>query len=76
MENIKNLTYLETNDFKEGVFHSTDSEWHDPVLNDTPALWDDIDLPFLNQTIQMRTVSGCSFSCAFWIWEDSWRSSS
>jgi anaerobic magnesium-protoporphyrin IX monomethyl ester cyclase len=65
LEQIKNLAYLETNDFKEGKFHSTYSEWHDPVLNETPALWDNIDLPFLNQTIQMRTVSGCSFSCAF-----------
>ena len=56
---------IERHDFKEGKFHSTYSEWHDPVLNETPALWDNIDLPFLNQTIQMRTVSGCSFSCAF-----------
>ncbi len=65
LKEIKNLTYLESNDFQASVFHSTDSEWHDPVLNSTPALWNDIDLPFLNQTIQMRTVSGCSFSCAF-----------
>jgi anaerobic magnesium-protoporphyrin IX monomethyl ester cyclase len=65
LEGVKNLAYFETSDFKEGVFRCTDSEWHDPVLNDTPASWDDIDLPFLNQTIQMRTVSGCSFSCAF-----------
>ena len=65
LKNIKNLTYLENNDFEASGFHATDSEWHDPVLNSTPALWNNIDLPFLNQTIQMRTVSGCSFSCAF-----------
>ena len=65
LKEIKNLSYLESNDFEASGFHSTDSEWHDPVLNSTPALWNNIDLPFLNQTIQMRTVSGCSFSCAF-----------
>ena len=55
----------ENNNFETADFYCTESEWHDPVLNKTPALWDDIDLPFLNKTIQMRTVSGCSFSCAF-----------
>ena len=65
LKHIKNLTYLENNNFETTDFYCTESEWHDPVLNKTPALWDGIDLPFLNKTIQMRTVSGCSFSCAF-----------
>ncbi len=65
LKSIKNLVYLEGNDFEKADFRCTESEWHDPVLNKTPALWDKIELPFLNKTIQMRTVSGCSFSCAF-----------
>jgi p-methyltransferase len=65
LKNIKNLAYFENGDFQKGAFHLNDSQWHDPVLNDTPALWDQLDLSFINQTIQMRTVSGCSFSCAF-----------
>ena len=65
LKKIKNLTYLEGTDFEKADFSCTESEWHDPVLNNSPALWDNIDLPFLNKTIQMRTVSGCSFSCAF-----------
>lgn len=39
--------------------------WHEPLLSDVPLHWPDLDFPFLNNTIQIRTSSGCPFSCAF-----------
>jgi p-methyltransferase len=48
-----------------GRFDATEIVWNDPVLGDAPALWDRLDLPFLNRTIQIRTASGCPFACAF-----------
>lgn len=48
-----------------GNIQLTASTWNEPVLADVPLVWQNLDLPFLNHTIQMRTSSGCPFSCAF-----------
>jgi anaerobic magnesium-protoporphyrin IX monomethyl ester cyclase len=63
-ESIQNLIISKKSNNERGVT-ATASTWHDPVLEDVPLQWQDLDLPFLNQTIQMRTSSGCYFSCAF-----------
>ena len=47
-----------------GTFFATAEHWNKPVL-DSPPTWDQLDLPFLNRTIQIRTATGCPFSCAF-----------
>ncbi len=65
MDKVNNLAYFEQGDFENGVFKTTQDVWNNAILNDTPNLWDTLDLPFLNNTIQLRTASGCTFSCAF-----------
>jgi len=62
---VQNLTYIENGDFKDGKFKYTETQWHQPILNDTPFHWDRLDMPYMNNTIQLRTASGCPFSCSF-----------
>lgn len=62
---VHNLAYIEDKNFRSGAFHVTKSHWNPPVLGDTAFHWENLDLPFLNRTIQLRTSSGCPFSCAF-----------
>jgi len=62
---IKNLCYFEGNGSKEGRFVATATQWHSPLLGDTPANWHTIEAPFLNRTIQIRTAASCPFDCAF-----------
>src|ERR1700722_3186520 len=59
-----NLGYFDGRPAK-GSFESTNVAWHDPLLAEWPPNWDRLELPFLNRTIQIRTASGCPFSCAF-----------
>jgi anaerobic magnesium-protoporphyrin IX monomethyl ester cyclase len=61
---ISNLAYID-GDFEQGRFIATGMKWNDPVMEASPVLWDRLDVPFVNQTVQMRTASGCSFACAF-----------
>ena len=49
---------------KEGFIEGP-RKWNDPILGESPASWHTLKMPFLNRTIQLRTSSGCSFSCAF-----------
>ena len=59
-DRVRNLCSL-----KGGVFTANATVWNEPVLDEIPALWDRLDLPFVNRTLQIRTASGCPFSCAF-----------
>ena len=65
IDEVYNMAYIEHGDFVNGAFKTTEVEWNNPVLNEVSALWDMLETPFLNHTMQMRTSSGCSFSCAF-----------
>lgn len=47
------------------AFHVSARAWHPPVLNDLPATWHQLDLPFFRHTAQLRTSCGCPFACAF-----------
>jgi len=58
---VNNLCYLDSGD----KFHVTKIHWNEPVLNELEAHWDKLNLPFLNNTIQIRSAAGCPFSCAF-----------
>jgi anaerobic magnesium-protoporphyrin IX monomethyl ester cyclase len=64
LDSVLNLCRVEGS-LKSGRFEATRDKWNDPLLADAPARWDRLDLPFLNRTIQIRTASGCPFSCAF-----------
>lgn len=58
---VPNLAWIDAND----RFHVTSKLWHQPTLGAKSVLWDKLDLPFLQRTAQLRTASGCPFSCAF-----------
>ncbi|MFH2058471.1 MAG: radical SAM protein [Pseudomonadota bacterium] len=62
---VCNLAFFEGKGFKDSTFKTTETKWHNPVINNAPALWDRLDLLKINNTVQMRTTSGCPFSCAF-----------
>ena len=63
-ECVKNLAYLLPSGNGRPV-HLTKTSWNPPVTDQSPPFWHHLDLPFVNNTIQMRTSSGCHFSCAF-----------
>jgi anaerobic magnesium-protoporphyrin IX monomethyl ester cyclase len=58
---VRNLATLG----KDKSFVMTASQWNTPLLEEIPPTWDRLDLPFIDRTIQIRTASGCPFSCAF-----------
>lgn len=64
IEKVNNLAYLDGKNFNDSHFNVTSSKWNNPELN-APPLWDTLAAPFINQTVPMRTSSGCPFSCAF-----------
>lgn len=63
---VHNLAWIEGN-LRTGTFDAGSKQWNTPLLAlaDVPPAWHTLDLPFLNRTIQIRTASGCPFSCAF-----------
>jgi anaerobic magnesium-protoporphyrin IX monomethyl ester cyclase len=63
LENVKNLGYIARRD-GETALCLTESVWNPPQLEVQP-FWDQLELPLVNHTIQMRTSSGCPFACAF-----------
>lgn len=65
IQQVKNLVYIEKGDFVNGHFRMTQSLWHDAVLEEVPVLWDKLEVPFVNHTVQLRASAGCPFSCAF-----------
>ncbi len=60
LDGVKNLCCLEG-----GIFKASASQWNTPMLDDVPARWHEIEAPFVNRTMQIRTASGCPFACAF-----------
>lgn len=61
---VNNLVYrVRTNG--QTTFRTTKKVWNNPLINNLPDYWEQLDMPFLNHTIQIRTASGCPFNCAF-----------
>lgn len=60
LDDVPNLAYRQN-----GTFHATPKIWNDPVLDNAPIAYDTLDIPSMNRTFQMRTASGCPFSCHF-----------
>jgi anaerobic magnesium-protoporphyrin IX monomethyl ester cyclase len=50
---------------RDKSYTMTQSKWHTPVLAEMPPTWDRLEMPFIDHTFQIRTASGCPFSCAF-----------
>lgn len=44
---------------------STKEEWNKPLVNEIEPIWHELDIPSFEKTLQIRTASGCPFSCAF-----------
>jgi p-methyltransferase len=61
LERVPNLAWID----ERGAFRSSLSRWNNPTLGDKAVLWDELDLPFLRKTVQIRTASGCPFACSF-----------
>jgi len=49
----------------DGRISQTMVKWNEPILNEIKPCWEELELGFVNQTVQMRTSSGCPFACAF-----------
>jgi anaerobic magnesium-protoporphyrin IX monomethyl ester cyclase len=60
LPNVIEVDYSAKDGYIEGP-----QKWNEPILGESPANWHTLKMPFLNRTIQLRTSSGCSFSCAF-----------
>jgi anaerobic magnesium-protoporphyrin IX monomethyl ester cyclase len=60
LEQVGNLVYRDGDNYK-----STKVSWNEPSLNTHQIQWSNLDLPFLNKTVQLRTAVSCPFSCAF-----------
>jgi len=59
---VNNLAYID----KDGNFLTTTDCWNEPVLDYPAAAWSHLYSPeTMGSTLQLRTTSGCPFSCAF-----------
>jgi anaerobic magnesium-protoporphyrin IX monomethyl ester cyclase len=63
---VPNLAYFNKSD----KFCRTSKKWINPTLNSSPMLWKELDLSFVNRTVQVRAASGCPFSCSFCSYPD------
>lgn len=63
-DSVSNLVSV-TGNGVSAIVNVTGEKWNEPLLDEIPATWDKLELPFVNRTIQIRTASGCPFSCAF-----------
>src|SRR3546814_11845874 len=65
-DQVGNLAWIDGS-LRTGTFETTAKRWNTPLLalEDVPPTWDRLEMPFLNRTIQIRTETGCPFSCAF-----------
>ncbi len=60
-DKVNNLSYLNSND--EHVL--TEKKWNEPVIYVPTDAWTRLYEPYMGSTLQLRTVSGCPFTCAF-----------
>jgi p-methyltransferase len=62
LKTVNNLAYIDHN---ENYTTSMDC-WNEPVLDYPPQAWSQLYSPeTMGNTLQLRTTSGCPFSCAF-----------
>jgi len=62
LDGVSNLTYLAPG----GEFTCTKDEWHKPKVTFPPQAWKALfDSQTMGRTVQLRTTSGCPFSCNF-----------
>lgn len=64
VDQVKNLCHI-SGRLADGEYRANETVWHDPALAEIPPTWDRVEMPFVNQTLQIRTASGCPFACAF-----------
>ena len=59
-------TQLKNTIYKDNDKYSVaEEEWNMPLIKEIKPIWNKLDIPSLNSTIQIRTASGCPFACAF-----------
>jgi anaerobic magnesium-protoporphyrin IX monomethyl ester cyclase len=64
-EHVANLVYIEGGDFASGKYKMNFCKWHQASLDFVPNSLCPENTSFLNHTVQLRTSSGCPFSCSF-----------
>ncbi len=64
LNEVNNLFYTESKDFTNTLLTKTKEVWNAPVLSSFNSL-DQLQLDFVNYTLQLRSSSGCPFACAF-----------
>lgn len=64
LKDVNNLFFFESNEFAISPLHKTQETWNNPVLAPINSL-EHINNEFINNTLQIRSSSGCPFSCAF-----------
>ncbi len=62
-DKLKNVSNLISTDFSEDFI--TEEKWNNPLIEEIKPIWHDLSIPSLKSTLQIRTASGCPFSCAF-----------
>ncbi len=62
LADVNNLLYRSG---ATGRIHQTESQWHEPLLDEIQPLWNTLAADGIHHTVQMRTSSGCPFACAF-----------
>ncbi len=63
-EGVNNLLYFISEDFKTSELRATVERWNEPILGGLSRL-DRVNVEFIHDTVQIRSSSGCPFSCAF-----------
>lgn len=63
---VANLAWLDG----DRQFRRSNGLWHNPTLDSKPMLWKQLDLGFVNRTVQLRAASGCPFACSFCTYPD------
>jgi len=61
LDKVNNLIYLDN----DTEYKITQEKWNEPNLEQSPIPWDKIEFDTNVSMIQMRTTSGCPFTCSF-----------
>ena len=65
LQSVRNLITQSASKKSNPSHMNSGSSWNEPLLDSVNAHYCDFRLPFLSSTFQLRTSSGCPFSCAF-----------
>ena len=62
-KNLSNVSNLIVSNSENEII--SEKVWHNPLVKEIEPIWDKLSINSLRSTLQIRTASGCPFSCAF-----------